>query len=50
MCSNGGDPGACTAPAYFLRSDYSLWYPLKFGTDGSVVPLRALANCTLWLP
>lgn len=50
MCSNGGDPGACTAPDYYLRSDFSVWYPLEFEADGSVSPLHALPNFTLALP
>ena len=46
MCG-GGD---CVAPDYFLRSDFNVWYPFEFSSNGSISPLRALPNFTLNLP
>ena len=51
LCSNGGNPGACAAPSYFLSSDFDVWYPLEFNTTtGAVLPMRPLSSFTLDIP
>jgi hypothetical protein len=51
MCDNDGHPFApCVNPGYELRNDLDVWYPLEFGEDGSVLPLRTLDSFTLDLP
>ena len=51
MCDNDGRPFApCVNPAYQLRNDLDVWYPLEFDAAGNVLPLRQLDSFTLELP
>ena len=52
ICGNGGKPALCETGGdrYFLKTDLSVWYPLKFSPDGSILPMQPLDNFTLDLP
>ena len=58
ICSNGpplghGDKAACQngGEHYLMRSDKSVWYPLKFNEEtGDILPMRRLDSYTLDLP
>ena len=56
ICSNGpplghGDKSACQAGGqhYKMRSDKSVWYPLEFAADGSILPFKQTPSYTLEL-
>lgn len=51
MCGNNGNPSACTASNYYLRSDLDVWYPFEFDdtNNGIIKPLHNLPNFTLTL-
>ena len=57
ICSNGpplghGDKAACQIGGehYEMRSDSSVWYPVEFAADGSIVPFKHTPSYTLDLP
>ena len=48
ICGNNGNRAACRSSNYFLKTDYSVWYPIEFdNTTGEVLPFRPLPNFTL---
>ena len=57
ICGNGpplgrGNKAACQAGGdkYEMRSDHSVWYPVQFAADGSILPFKATPSYTLDLP
>jgi hypothetical protein len=57
ICGNGaplghGDKAACQrgGERYEMRSDSSVWYPLRFAADGSIYPIVRVPNYTMELP
>ena len=57
ICGNGpplghGNKAACQVGGekYLMRSDHSVWYPVKFAADGSILPFRRTPSYTLDLP
>jgi hypothetical protein len=47
MCTDGHE---CDAGDYLLRSDFDVWLPLQFTSDGHVLPMQRLQSFVLELP